>query len=268
MQRPAMHLLNFCGNSGINFCAAQISVENFVGESPAVLIGLTAHTICWCFLHGLFGHTHNNAHLDDFRGGVVLERREVTALVAPLGVVANIGLAHIAGIGYSAANLVGDKVENHHTDACRMVKLHDVIRLGEVLEPGCAQTIPAVVKEIADIVGHPLNLQETAAIFRNLNILLSSQRHQNSDNTVTTDRSDAGRGDCRAVLTSANADYDRGVGAILGHIFTNPVDDAIGLNLSIEVGHIIPPITRSPYQDSSTLFMRRSSSRSRCLISS
>ena len=240
MRCTAMHTLNFLYHIVIQLAAAKIAVEFSIGEAPAIFISLAAHPISRRLLHGPFGHTESNANFNDFRCGIVKEWRKVSTLIAPLGIITNIGLRQIAGIGHTTADLVGNHIKNCGAQTRRVVVADNFVDCPEISIPCLLQSIIADLYERPDVIEHPLDFEETSAALGVSRILLDSRRKHYSQNAVAADRSDAGCGNCCAILAARKPYDNRSVGAILLHIIADKLNNSIRFNSCIK-SHYTPP---------------------------
>ena len=210
-----------------------IVVQHFVGEAQLILVAHSAQAVRRCLPDKLPGQTQTIAHLQDFMNQKLGKRAEITGCIAVFGRVAHIVLRGIAGIDNTSAvgQILRDRIKSRHADPGRHIDLGlaghlclaaDLLKLLVLLKSFFQR-----VRCRADIDLYIRDLQSVDQKLAVRNIRLHAAGHQNTHDTVSSQRLNA-KG-CRhaGILASGNADHRAAGRSVCRKIVADPLHNFI-----------------------------------------
>ena len=210
-----------------------IVVQHFVGEAQLILVAHSAQAVRRCLSDKLPGQTQAIAHLQDFVHQKLGKRAEITCRIAVFGRVAHIILRGIAGIDNTSAvgQILRNRIKSRHADPGRHIDLGlaghlclsaDLLKLLVLLK-----SLFQCVRCRSDIDLHIRDLQSVYQQLAVRNIRLHTAGHQNTHDTVFSERLNAQSRSHTGILASGNADHRAAGRSVCRKIIADPLHNFI-----------------------------------------
>ena len=185
---------------------------------------------------------------------IITQRRKIARRIAKLSRITYKVLRSITSINNSTMKHTCDRIKNRHTNSCWTVGCNYRIFSYIIKGKSIVETFIKSITNLTNIYFNSLNLKILTNFMRNINIMLLTLWHINTDNLIFTKSFNTKLRCDSAVLAATQSNNRFTIRTILYEIILNPVFNVINFNINIFSNRIntsthitFPPIYKCKY---------------------